>query len=98
MPRRRHIARESVDFDDEDAVLAEMARELDVDPDELKIRDDRSGFSVQAYEITIRGGGHKEWKVVADEDAERTGSVRTRTTPTSRSSPRASPTMNSRTP
>ena len=45
---------------------------LDIDPDELKIRDDRSGFSVQAYEITIKGGKNgKEWRVVASEDDER---------------------------
>jgi hypothetical protein len=62
--------REAVDFDDEDQVLAEMSKALDIDPDELKIRDDRSGFSVQAYEITIKGG-KKEWKVVASEDDER---------------------------
>jgi hypothetical protein len=71
---RRRFTREadSVDFDDEDAVLAEMGKSLDIDPDDLKIQDDRSGFSVQAYEISIRGGKHgKEWKVVADEDAER---------------------------
>jgi hypothetical protein len=63
--------RESVDFDDEDAVLADIGEALDIDPDELKIRDDRSGFSVQAYEIMIKGGKQKEWKVVASEDDER---------------------------
>ena len=67
----RRQMREAVDFSDEDAVLAEMAKELDIDPDELKIQDDRSGFSVQAYEITIKGGKHKEWKVVSGEDDER---------------------------
>ena len=67
----RRQMREAVDFSDEDAVLAEMAKELDIDPDELKIQDDRSGFSVQAYEITINGGKHKEWKVVSGEDDER---------------------------
>jgi hypothetical protein len=60
-----------VDFADEDSVLEEMARTLDIDPDELEIREDRSGFSVQAYEVTIRGGSRKEWKVVENEDAER---------------------------
>jgi hypothetical protein len=73
MPRRSQTVRESVDFDDEDSVLAEMGRALDIDPEELKIRVDRSGFSVPAYEITIRGGSKhgKEWKVVENEDAER---------------------------
>jgi hypothetical protein len=69
---RRRQMRESVDFDDEDAVLADIGEALDIDPDELKIRDDRSGFSVQAYEITIKGGKNgKEWRVVASEDDER---------------------------
>lgn len=60
-----------VDFDDEDSVLGEMARALDIDPDELKIKESHLGnFGAgTVYEITIRGGGHKEWNVVADEDA-----------------------------
>lgn len=72
MPRQ-HNVRESVDFDDEDAVLAEMGRALDIDPDELKIKENHLGdFGAgTVYEITIRGGGHKEWCVVADEDQER---------------------------
>lgn len=65
------MARKEIDFGDEDAVLEEMSQVLDIDPDELKIREDRSGFSVPAYEITIRGGGHKEWRVVENDDAER---------------------------
>jgi hypothetical protein len=62
--------KKAVDFDDEDAVLADMADALDIDADELKIKDDRSGFSVQAYEVTTRGG-REEWRVVASEDDER---------------------------
>ena len=60
-----------VDFDDEDSVLGEMARALDIDPDELKIKESHLGHfgAGTVYEITIRGGGHKEWNVVADEDA-----------------------------
>jgi uncharacterized membrane protein len=34
-----------VDFDDEDSVLLEMSRELDVDPDDLSIDDEGRGFS-----------------------------------------------------
>lgn len=62
-----------VDFDDEDSVLGEMARALDIDPDELKIKESHLGHfgAGTVYEITIRGGGHKEWNVVADEDAAR---------------------------
>jgi hypothetical protein len=62
-----------IDFDDEDAVLAEMSRELDIDADELRIREERglSGFGAgTVYEVTVRGG-HKEWYVVADSDQER---------------------------
>ena len=59
----------AVDFDDEDSVLAEMARELDIDSDELSIKE-RDYFGGTVYEIAIRGG-HKEWQVVANDDAER---------------------------
>jgi hypothetical protein len=60
-----------VDFDDEDSVLAEMARALDIDPDELRIKESHLGHfgAGTVYEITIRGGGHKEWNVAANEDA-----------------------------
>jgi hypothetical protein len=66
--------KKKVDFDDEDAVLAEMADALEIDQDELSIGEARgpSSFGVATvYEITIRGGGHKEWNVVENEDAER---------------------------
>ena len=69
MPRRE------VDFTDEEAVLAEVARELDIDPDELSIREERglSGFGAgTVYEITFgtsRSG--KEWNVVESEEQER---------------------------
>ena len=53
-----------------------MARELDIDPDELKIDDGGRGLSSfgagTVYEITIKGGKHgKEWCVVENEDQER---------------------------
>jgi hypothetical protein len=60
-----------IDFDDEDAVLAEMATELNIDADELRIREDSGLSSFGAgmiYSITIRGGGHKEWYVAESED------------------------------
>ena len=63
----------TIDFDDEDAVLAEMAKELDIDPDELRIKESHLGdFGAgTVYEITIHGGRHgKEWNVVEDEDQE----------------------------
>jgi hypothetical protein len=66
------MARTAIDFGDEDAVLAEMARELDIDPDELSIRRRRSSRARvplgDVYEITIRGGGRKEWHVVESWD------------------------------
>lgn len=64
---------DAVDFDDEDAVLAEMAGELDIDAEELNIKDSHlTSFGAgTVYQITIRGGGHKEWFVVADSDQER---------------------------
>lgn len=64
--------REGIDFGDEDAVLAEIARELDIDPDELDIKEETglTGFGTgTVYEITIKGG-HKEWMVVENSDQE----------------------------
>jgi hypothetical protein len=72
MTRRITRAADDIDFADEDAVLAEIARALDIDPDELRIREERglSGFGAgTVYEISIRGG-HKEWNVVENEDQE----------------------------
>lgn len=63
----------SIDFGDEEAVLHEMAGELDIPEDELRIEEDRglSGFGEgTVYSITIRGGGHKEWYVVEDSTQE----------------------------
>jgi hypothetical protein len=75
MTRRRTVrASDSVDFDDEESVLAEMSRELDIEPDELRIKESHlGGFGAgTVYEVTIRGSKNgKEWNVVADEDQER---------------------------
>jgi len=63
----------TIDFDDEDAVLADVAQALDIDPDDLKIRESHLGdFGAgTVYEVTVRGGrAGKEWNVVADEDQE----------------------------
>src|SRR5271165_7174672 len=62
----------AIDFSDEDAVLADVAKALDIDPDELDIKESHLGdFGAgTVYEITIRGG-HKEWNVVEDDDQER---------------------------
>lgn len=60
------------DFDDEDAVLGEVARALKIDPDDLQIGENRglTGFGAgTVYEITIVGGRTgKEWSVVEDDD------------------------------
>lgn len=63
----------TIDFDDEDTVLEEVARALGEDPDDLRIEvdDGLTGFGAgTVYSITTRGG-RKEWQVVADDDAER---------------------------
>ena len=67
------MPRTKIDFGDEEVVLAEMAAELDIDPNELKIKESHLGSfgAGTVYEITIRGGGHKEWNVVEDSDQER---------------------------
>ena len=67
--------REEIDFTDEEAVLAEVARALEMDPEELEISEERglSGFGAgTVYEVTIAGGTRgTEWAVVESEDAER---------------------------
>jgi len=67
------MSKTQVDFTDDEAVLAEMAAELDIDPDELGIKESHLGHfdAGTVYEITIKGGGRKEWNVVENDDAER---------------------------
>jgi hypothetical protein len=72
------MAKNKIDFDNEEAVLDEIADELDIDRDKLNIEVERglTSFSVgTVYEITIRGhgggGGHNEWNVVENDDVER---------------------------
>lgn len=63
----------SIDFGDEEEVLREMAGELDIPEDELRIEEDHglTGFGEgTVYSVTIRGGGHKEWYVVEGSDQE----------------------------
>lgn len=61
------------DFDDEDAVLREVARQLDIPADELSIKRGSSpnGYG-DAYEVAVRSAGRahggKEWYVMRDED------------------------------
>lgn len=58
----------SFDFSDDDAIRAVMARELDVDPDEIEIEESTlASFNVgDAKSISL--GGNKEWTVVPDDD------------------------------
>jgi hypothetical protein len=61
-------------FDNENEVLYEVALDLDIDPDELKIEESQNGFDTgTVYRIYIRGSrtGSKEWIVVRDSDQER---------------------------
>lgn len=52
------------DFDDEDAVLAEVAKVIDIDPDDLKIKQRGN-----TYEVTLRGAKYgKSWTVMESED------------------------------
>jgi hypothetical protein len=76
----RKRKRETVDFNDEDQVLEEVARALGEDPDDLKIEEDNglTGFGEgTVYSITVRGGRNKEWQVVENEDQERALAIAT---------------------
>jgi len=61
-----------IDFSDEEAVLAEMAEALDIDPDELEIEESGlTDFGVgTVYTIRINGG-NKEWTVAENYDQQR---------------------------
>ena len=70
--RAAKAPKKKVDIDDEDSVLEEMSKELDIDVDELSIEAARNyeGFGISpVWEITIKGGRNKEWYVVADDEA-----------------------------
>jgi hypothetical protein len=59
-----------IDFGDEEAVLAEIAHELDIDPDDLSIEEasGMGGFGTgTVYEIST-SGGRKSWQVVENYD------------------------------
>ena len=64
-----------VDFDDQDAVLVEVAKHLEIDPDELRIEESTDltnfgDFDGVVYRIYFRGDrtGGKEWKVIENHD------------------------------
>ncbi len=61
-----------IDFSDEDAVLAEMAQALDINPDELEIEESPlAGFGAgTVYTVSISSGS-KEWTVVESYDQQR---------------------------
>jgi len=66
---RQHRRNQSVDFDDEDAVLAEVAKELKEDPEDLKIEEDRGLTSFgegTVYRVSL---GKLEWIVAESNDA-----------------------------
>jgi hypothetical protein len=67
---KRGLRATGIDFNDEEAVLAEMAEALNIDPDELEIEenDGLTGFGAgTVYTVSISGGS-KEWSVVEDYD------------------------------
>ena len=72
-PSKRSVPRaprkpRKVDFDDEDKVLREIARELDIDKDGLSIKGSSSPNGCgSAYTIETHGG-HKQWIVMRDDD------------------------------
>ena len=63
-PRKPRVA----DFDDEDQVLGEIARELDIDRDEIIIKGGASpnGYG-NGYHLLTHGGGN-EWFVMRNDD------------------------------
>lgn len=67
-----NVMAKGIDFDDEEAVLAEIASEFKIDEDELDISEERglSGFGAgTVYEVTIAGSRTgKEWQVVESTD------------------------------
>jgi hypothetical protein len=78
--KRTRTKKPTVDFNDEDQVLEEVARALGEDPDDLKIEEDSglTGFGEgTVYSITVRGGRNKEWQVVENEDKERALAIAT---------------------
>lgn len=65
------MAKKRIDFDDETAVLKEMAKALDIPWDQLKIRTARNygGLAESTiYEIN-HAWSHNEWYVVEDDEA-----------------------------
>ena len=74
MVRRFVNEADAIDFDDEEAVLADVAHALEMDPEELAIEEaGATSFRTgTVYSITIGGGMHgKEWEVVRDTDQAR---------------------------
>jgi hypothetical protein len=65
--QRRNAPKRKIDFNDEDAVLVEMAEALKVDPDDLTIKESHLGdFGAGTiYQIEL---GDQEWHVARDED------------------------------
>jgi len=66
-------ARTTIDFDDEDQVLVEMSRALDIPADDLKIKESSAPTGVgnsKVYLVEIAGGKTgKEWYVVENDVA-----------------------------
>jgi len=67
----RKSKKRPVDFDDEDAVLAEVAKDMGEDADDLKIEEDGglAGFGEGTVYRISTGRGGREWLVAEDTDA-----------------------------
>src|SRR5271170_479255 len=63
-------AMREIDFGDEEAVLMEVAKAIDVAPEHLTIKEEDQ-FGVTVYEIFLGRRNGKEWRVVENEDEER---------------------------
>lgn len=58
-----------LDFDDEEAVLAEVCKELDIDPEDAEIEEDRGLTSFREGTVYTISVGRKEYAVAENEDA-----------------------------
>lgn len=65
------MSKNKIDFGDEEAVLAEMAAELDIDVNELNIEESHLGSFGAGTVYEIKGHSRKEWNVVENDDQER---------------------------
>lgn len=66
---RKHRRNETVDFDDEDSVLAEVAKKIDAEPEDCSIKEDRGLTSFGEGTVYRVECGRMEYLVVESDDA-----------------------------